>query len=867
MKNIMQICLHTYVQTFTLKILLLPLSLLATQLALAQVQDSFADDDFTNNPSWSGDADHFTVQNGRLALNAGNADGVAFLSVSSSLSSHASWECHAELAFNPSSSNYARFYLVSDNAELSTPLNGYFVMAGGTNDDVCLYRQEGKQTYKVIDGKDGKLNTAAPSFRIKVTHDDSGWKLYVALATEQYMLEGSAESPVIAGSYSGVACYFTPTRSDKFYFDDFSIIPYSGIDDQPPALISAEVIDSRSMRVTFTEPMDKTSAEDLKNYQVTGTGSVAIIGASVEGSDVILHFSADLPENVNLQLNVAGLADIAGNPIAPSTTHAIFTKPATAAYRDVVISEVMSDPEPTVGLPAVEYVEIYNRTDQSLPLKGWTISDGSSVASLPDVLLEGRRYLALLSESDFELNFDHIFLKNFPSLNNTGDAIILKDQNGITIDSIRYFASWHRDRQKSGGGWSLEIIDPDNICGESGNWASSEDSSGGTPGRENSVLASKPDLTPPRITAVIPLDPFNIIVRFDEKLDKLVPSPNRFAINRNIVIVSTSFNDPTLTGVKLNLANELQTGQSYSMSVSDIRDCAGNTISETITLDFGLPEAADSLDVLINEVLFNPTPTGYDFVEMINRSSKYFNLKGWHVARFKDDKLDSKTLITAEHFLLAPGEILALTENAEVIKNEYIASVSGNFLQVVSLPTLPDDRASVGITDSSGNVIDLFHYDKSMHSTFLKDDEGVSLERISLSGDGDQWKSGTSSTGYATPGYRNANLFETELSSEIITIDPAAFNPLSSPSFARINYAFDQGGYIATVRIFDSYGRVVKHIANNALLGATGYFRWDGDRDDGRKANVGYYMVAFEIFDDRGTVRRYRNAVAVAATF
>src|SRR5690606_30401469 len=103
------------------------------------------------------------------------ADGVAFLSVSSSLSSHASWECHAELAFNPSSSNYARFYLVSDNAELSTPLNGYFVMAGGTNDDVCLYRQEGKQTYKVIDGKDGKLNTAAPSFRIKVTHDDSGW--------------------------------------------------------------------------------------------------------------------------------------------------------------------------------------------------------------------------------------------------------------------------------------------------------------------------------------------------------------------------------------------------------------------------------------------------------------------------------------------------------------------------------------------------------------------------------------------------------------------------------------------------------------------------------------------------------------------
>lgn len=866
MKNIMQICLHTYVQTFTLKILFLPMSLLATQLALAQVQDSFADDDFTNNPSWSGDADHFTVQNGRLALNAGNADGVAFLSVSSALSAHATWECHTELAFNPSSANYARFYLVSDKADLRAPLNGYFVMAGGTNDDISLYRQEEELIHKIIDGEDGRLNTAASSLRIKVTHDDSGWKLYVALATDDYMLEGTSESPTIEGSYSGVACYFTSTRSDKFSFDDFSIRPYSGIDDQPPVLISAEVVDSRNIRVVFSEPLDKTTAEDISRYHITGIGSM-INAVSLEGSVVILQFATDLPENITFQLTVTGIADKSGNIITSGIAELVYAKTVPVVFKDVVISEIMSDPDPTVGLPAIEYVEIFNRTDQSVLLKDWTISDGSSIAVLPEIFLKGKGYLSLLSGYDGEINFAHILLQKFPSLNNTSDAVILKDQNGITIDSIRYSTSWHNDGQKSGGGWSLEIIDPDNICGEGGNWTSSEDASGGTPGRENSVLASKPDLTPPRINTVIPVDPFNIIVRFDEKLDLQTPSPDAFIINPNMPVTSAAFTDPSLTSVKLNLANELQSGQTYSMSVFNIQDCAGNAISETTTLDFGLPEIADSLDVLINEVLFNPTPTGYDFVEIINRSSKCLNLKGWYVARFKDGILDNKTLVANEHFLLAPGEIFALTENVEVIKNEYIASVDGNFLQVTSLPTLPDDRGSVGITDSSSAVIDLFHYDKNMHSTFLKDEEGVSLERISISDDGDQWKSGTASTGYATPGYRNANLVEQGLSLEIITIEPTAFNPLSSPSFAQINYAFDQGGYLATVRIFDAYGRVVKHIANNALLGAKGYLRWDGDRDDGRKANVGYYMVAFEIFDDQGTVKRYQNAVAVAATF
>ncbi|MBP5708871.1 MAG: lamin tail domain-containing protein, partial [Bacteroidales bacterium] len=40
---------------------------------------------------------------------------------------------------------------------------------------------------------------------------------------------------------------------------------------------------------------------------------------------------------------------------------------------DVVITEIMADPTPVVGLPEVEYIEILNRTDEDIYLDGWTI--------------------------------------------------------------------------------------------------------------------------------------------------------------------------------------------------------------------------------------------------------------------------------------------------------------------------------------------------------------------------------------------------------------------------------------------------------------------------------------------------------------
>jgi hypothetical protein len=98
------------------------------------------------------------------------------------------------MAFSPSTSNYAKVYLTSDEQDLSSNVNGYFVKIGGESlaiDDVSLYMQNGISTTKIIDGIDG-IAAINPDLKIKVTRDSIGnWELFVD-TSNQYMIQGSA---------------------------------------------------------------------------------------------------------------------------------------------------------------------------------------------------------------------------------------------------------------------------------------------------------------------------------------------------------------------------------------------------------------------------------------------------------------------------------------------------------------------------------------------------------------------------------------------------------------------------------------------------------------------------------------------------
>ncbi|HEX5170780.1 MAG TPA: hypothetical protein VFW11_16515, partial [Cyclobacteriaceae bacterium] len=111
--------------------------------AFAQFSDDFSDGDFVSDPEWVGSTPRFVVASGRLQLRAPAEAAQSFLSVSSTAINNASWEFLSAMDFNPSGSNYTRIYLTSDQADLSGSLNGYYVLIGGTSDEVSLFRQTG----------------------------------------------------------------------------------------------------------------------------------------------------------------------------------------------------------------------------------------------------------------------------------------------------------------------------------------------------------------------------------------------------------------------------------------------------------------------------------------------------------------------------------------------------------------------------------------------------------------------------------------------------------------------------------------------------------------------------------------------------
>src|SRR5690606_33861026 len=80
-------------------------------------------------------------------------------------------------------------------------------------------------------------------------------------------------------------------------------------------------------------------------------------------------------------------------------------------------------------------------------------------------------------------------LNTWPSLNNDTDYLQLRNGQGILIDEIEYFKTWHKSTAKAEGGYSLEMINTESLCSGKNNWTSSESDKGGTPGKSNSVKA------------------------------------------------------------------------------------------------------------------------------------------------------------------------------------------------------------------------------------------------------------------------------------------------------------------------------------------------------------------------------------------
>lgn len=851
-------------------------SLFSVQNLHAQISDDFSDGDFITNPPWYGSTAHYLVNSAsQLQLNT-NAAGKSWLytALSASATDEMEWEFFIKQSFAASGANFGRFYLTSDATDLTGPLNGYYLQFGeaGSNDAVELFRQTGNSSMSLCRATSGAI-AASFEIRIKVTRNKAGqWQLYTDYSGgHNFMSQASATDDThVPSLYCGMLCTYTISNATRFYFDDIVVRSIAAADTSPPEIIAVEVVSSHAVRLLFSEALDSRSAEDTFNYSLSSGVHPASAVMMDDEKTIQLEFSDPFKNGYDEIISTQGVKDKAGNPIAGTQVKFLYFLPHPVNFKDVIITELLADPTPAVGLPEAEFVEILNRGDHAIDLNGWILSDGTTRTALGNYILLPQQYLILTASGvaeKFKLFGDVLSCSPFPSLNNAGDHMSLQDAEGQTIDSLAYQFSWYGDEEKADGGWSLELIDPANICGKD-NWVAAEDDSGGTPGKMNSVFANMPDNTGPKLISAIPQDSTALLLVFDEMLERKTPGVNQIRIDPPLPIHAVSFSGPDLTSLAIFLSKPIEGSKAYTISVEDVYDCPGNRIQHGFAaLHFVLPEKALPGDIIVNEVLFNPRPTGVDFVEVYNRSEKTVDLKNWSVRNNESAAGNTSFIISEGSLLMSPNEYRVFTEDPNILKGEYVLGNEGTFLKT-GLPSFNDDDGSVVITDPEGIVIDSMTYSDRMHMAFIKDDEGISLERISwdtVFAELPNWRSASANAGFATPGYVNSNVRNGILVDDgSVMIEPEIIQPhVIAQDFTRITYRFDQGGLVANVKIFDPQGRSVKEIAENQLLGPEGFFRWDGDLDNGSRARTGYYIVWFEVFDASGLLKTFRKRVAV----
>jgi Lamin Tail Domain len=543
------------------------------------------------------------------------------------------------------------------------------------------------------------------------------------------------------------------------------------------------------------------------------------------------------------------------------------------ARYDLVIQEIFADPTPSHGLPPAEYIEIRNRGSLEINLKNWSVSNGNTsgrinanISLKPDsiLLLCPAAYL-----SQFNSFGTSVALSPWPSINNDGDTLILLSPPGLTIHAVAWNKQWYGNEFKASGGWSIEMKDIRLPCLGRENWAASVDIKGGTPGQTNSMAAIVGDTVAPLLLYSYMPDSISLALVFSEPLNP-VSIPTVLLFHPELTILSSSLSPPLFNSLVITFRDPLPEADLYLLQSEGLTDCMNNR-SIMIDTHFGKSSAINPMDIIINEILFNPRPGGFDYIELFNKSNKIIDAYGLYLAnRNEMGRISSFRQVSAFPFPILPGEFLVITENAQWLLKQY--GIPGfKAAEPLSLPSFPDDNGTVVLLDDKALVADELQYDEKWHFALISNREGVALERIRANAptqDAFNWHSAATAAGYGTPGYQNSQSMVATSVSGPVTIS----SPLISPDmdgrddFIFINYNFPAPGYIANITVFDGTGRPVRYLARNSLCGTSGHFRWDGTGEMGTKLQIGNYIILTDVFLLSGKTKRFRNTVGLVGS-
>ncbi|MDR2843853.1 MAG: lamin tail domain-containing protein [Candidatus Symbiothrix sp.] len=283
--------------------------------------------------------------------------------------------------------------------------------------------------------------------------------------------------------------------------------------------------------------------------------------------------------------------------------------------------------------------------------------------------------------------------------------------------------------------------------------------------------------------------------------------------------------------------------------------------------DIDLKPSLDSLDVVINEILFNPPTGGEEYVELYNRSEKTIDLRSISLATRKTDgSLQYIHPITTEETLLPPENYVLVTKNRTAVCQFFQCRDEALCVEPASMAALNNTGGClVVLNNTNSEIIDQFYFSESLHSQGVSPKKGVALERISFenpTNEASNWASASSLSGNGTPGYRNSQSATTGITKVNKNVIQVEYPKQKGESYL-IKYQLDKAGYNCRLFIYDALGRKAQTLSHNDLLGHEGFIPWNGTGAGNRRLPAGVYIIYLEIFDMEGQVQQFKLPVVV----
>lgn len=638
-------------------------------------------------------------------------------------------------------------------------------------------------------------------------------------------------------------------------------------DKDPPGITLVKGYSSSELSLSFDEPVDVVFAQLPLAYQLENQNPEAI--RLLNDSTVILGFTEFFDEGRNYQIRVGSVADVEGNFLQDTLVSFTFFDPTAFEFKSLVINELMPAPRNDQDLPNVEYIELFNPGNKEWRLGELVLSNSRTSVSLPDLWLAGGEYLLLCPANQASLlqPYGKVLGINFwPTLLNSGDQVSLNTRVGELVDELSYTTASWGGSEFSGGGYSLEVINPGFLCGNSDFLLPSQSQQRGTPGQKNSIFDLNFGSELPTISKGYFLDSLQMAVEL------VYPVFSAFGLENVSILPSVEVDSVSLFAgkeIRIRLKNPVNEGITFSLSLIGLTNCLGEILPDLGPVSLVLPSKIQKGDLILNELLFDPLPGDPKFVEIRNTTDKYLKLEGWALAnRTSDGQVGQIRVFGEKGRVLSPRAYLAISTDSTRLKISYPKSASGGMIQIPSLPSYPISGGIVVLVGPDEEVEEEFPYSNSLHHPLLRNSKGVSLERISSippSGKSTNWQSAAAGEDYATPGRRNSQEIESGDIESRVSIEPKVFDPEGSfgPSFTTISYLLDQPGWLGTFRIYTSGGQLTETLGQNQLLGREGIFVWDGTDAEGRRVRPGYYVLLAELYNLNGELVVIKKTVVV----